>query len=342
MDLSLCPPIHKPDCAAQNSDKQLSSRETRCSPLPPGISRALDTVKNSRTEVEYQAVAREKDLVMEMCDMLRKQLSEKDEGHALAMKQKEEGHALAMKNQQLLHANEVDKLKAKLEQLEQTPKRHATSESRAKAPGDGRRGGHTKATKIQVQDIAFHKNRFFLNAGLSRDEFRDTLAEMYEKENNLYWDEDKANCKQQANYKANWAIDVLCTPTNKFSRGNVEEMLEYMLGTDDLGEHGDGWDSREAQIAKWFYPEADYETDEYVQNQMTKCMTGLNAMNRYHTEYYRKKQDLPPGWQEGMPKPPSPQERREAKKRRREEPKEKRPRGRPKKAQRASSSDEEA
>ena len=318
MELSV---LHKPDCAAQNSDK-LSARS---SPLPQQLSRALDTVKNSRTEAEYQALAREKEWAQELCKVLQDRLREKDERHALETK---------------LHEKEMEELRAKVQQLESAPKRHATGGSRAKGRGEGRSTGHPKPDKILVTDIVFQKNRFFMNAGLSRDEFRDTLAEMYEKENKLYWPEDKANAKQQANYKANWAIDVLCVPNKKFARGNVEQMLEYMLGNDDIGEDGE-FSCREAQIASWFYPTADYEEDEYVQNQMTKCMTGINAMNHYYNEYYRDKKDFPPGWQEGMPKPPSPQERREAKKRRRDEPKEKRPRGRPKKAQRSASGDEE-
>lgn len=330
LELSMSFPLHKPDCAAQNSDKQLSAGEARCNPLPRELSRALDTVKNSRTEVEYQAMAREKELVVEMCDMLRNQLREKDEGHALSMK-----------HQQLLHEKEMAELRTKVQQHEQAPTRQGKGESRAKTPGDGRSSGLTKATKIDVKDIVYQKVHFFQRAGAGRNDFRDTLAEMYEKENNLYWDEDKANCKQQAGYKANWAIDVLCVPNEKFTYGNVGEMLEYMLGTKDIGEDGDGYGSREEQIAKWFYPTTDYADSEYVQNQMTKCMTGLNAMNRFFHEYYKKQAYFPPGWQEGMPIPPSPKERREAKKRRRDEPKEKRPRGRPKKEPRVGSGDEE-
>lgn len=335
-ELSMSAPFHKPDCAAQNSDMQLSAGEVRSSPLSRELSRAVDTVKQSRTEVEYQAMVREKELVMQMCDMLRGQLRDKDAGHALAMRQKDEAHALELK----LCNKEMDELRDKVQQLERVPKRHATGEPRAKGPGEGRSLGHPKPKKFEVTDIVFQKNHFFLRAGLGREEFRDTLSEMYEKENNLYWPEDKANAKQQANYKANWAIDVLCAPTKKFRRGDVGEMLEYMLGTDDIGEDGE-FSCREAQIAHWFYPTADFETDEYVQNQMTKCMTGLNAMNHYYKEYYTTGKDFPPGWQEGMPKPPSPQERREAKKRQREQPRVKKVRGRPKKARRSSSSEEE-
>lgn len=192
----------------------------------------------------------------------------------------------------------------------------ATTEPRVKGPGQGRQENLPKAPKVKVSPVEYTQVEYFVKKGLHNpDDLRDHITELFILEKNLYWDLDKSNAKAQSKYKADWIWDLLSYRTPKYGRGKLAAMIEYLNGQEDLGEHGEQWECREAQIASWFYPDDDGSTD-YVTNQMSKAMTAIETARKLYFEYYAVGKEWPKGFdKKTMEIPPSPEERKAERKR---------------------------
>ena len=286
--------------------------------------------KNAILETENRHLRDACDTKNQMIKGMEDHLSGLKEQRDYIKEQKDEIRKQSERQIEQLRTENEELKKAVAAALERRPvATAATAAGRAKEPGEGRTSNLPKGDKTKVSDIDYTRVEYFVRKGIqTRDALRDHITELYSVEKNLYWEVDKANAKAQSKYKADWIWDLLSYRTDKYGRGKMAEMIEYLKSNDDLQENGEQWDTREAQIASWFYPNDDGSTD-YVTNQMSKAMTAIEMAHKLYNEYYVAQKDWPTGFdKKTMDIPPSPEARRADKKRKAAEKEQKKAEGR--------------
>ena len=191
-----------------------------------------------------------------------------------------------------------------------------------KPPGEGRNKGREKIPeevtfeKLECDNVAFLRHLEITGVTTLQNKLATYCIAL----NKTYWTEDKGAIMNQCRQRAEFFLNLVCFQTDKWTYGNVGEMFDYLLGSDDLGTKPGQFRNRDHQIATWFWPnrvsdyasfKAETSAAKYIERRAHAYMTSVRAMHGLF-EVFDGKREYPIGHREGIDPTP---ERKVSKKR---------------------------
>ena len=205
------------------------------------------------------------------------------------------------------------------------PSAATAQETRAK---DSARTGRGPGRPKIKEEVKFSKVEFDQCEFLMHWEITD-FASMHNKLGSFdicrlkaYWNEDKQCAKRQAKARSECFLNLLSLETGKWTVGDSDSMLEYLMSKRDIGKKPSEFRSRRHQVASWLWPSrvrchaaltADTPEAKYIDRRAHNYMTAVRGVHAMY-EVYKGRRAMPKGHVKGVDPIPSrgPERKRKA------------------------------